>query len=68
MKKTAYMRYRPEAAYSLARLHYLKGDKEKAGKYLVDTMRYSNGVEVRQELSWNNLMNEYLRLQRTVRK
>ncbi len=68
MKKTAYMRYRPEAAYSLSRLHYLKGDKEKAGKYLVDTMRYSNGVEVRQELSWNNLMNEYLRLQRTVRK
>ena len=52
----------PDISYNLAQLYILKGDNANARKYLIETIRYSDGMSVRPELSRENIMRKYVSL------
>ena len=63
MLTLSHLRNRPEAAYNLAKLYYLKGNKKKARKYVIDTLKFSEGVQIRPELEKKRLMELYMKCQ-----
>jgi len=62
MIKISHLKNRPDATYNLAKLYYLKGDKKNARKYLLDTIKYSEGIKVRSEIEKKNLIQFYLKI------
>lgn len=62
IKGLLHFKYRPEASYNLSKLYYLKGDREKSKKYLLDTIIYSEGIDVGPELSRERLLKGYERM------
>jgi len=59
MLEINHIKHRPNVLYMLAYLHYLKGDKRKTKKLLIDTIKYSKGLELSPQLKFENIMYIY---------
>ena len=64
----SHFRYRVEAAYNLAKLCYMVGELDKSAGYLLDAIRYGEGVEVRHGLERETLEGIYRGLARRIEK